>query len=150
MQTSSGTGGVLQTFREFGGFSTIFRGMGAPLGAATVINAVVFGSYGFSSRLYNQYVGTQQYSDNDDEDDDEGPNHDPWQKSMTCGSFAGFMQCFIICPMEHIKCRLQTQQGTGYKGSGQAIRRIVSEHGFQRLYQGWWSTAWREIPAFGL
>lgn len=148
MQTSSGTGGLLHTFREFGGFSTIFRGMGAPLGAATAINAVVFGSYGFSSRLYDQRFGTVTY----DEDIEDAPTHDPWQKSMTCGSFAGATQCLIICPMEHIKCRLQTQSGgtAHFKGPLDAAWRIYSEHGFQRLYQGWWTTAWREIPAFGL
>ena len=139
---------MLQTFREFGGFSTIFRGVGAPLGAATAINAIVFGSYGFSSRLYDQRYGTTTY----DDDDENAPTHDPWQKSMICGSFAGATQCLIICPMEHIKCRLQTQ-GTGvgaFKGPVDACRRIATEHGWQRLYQGWWSTVWREIPAFGL
>jgi Mitochondrial carrier protein len=145
MQTSLGTGGLVQTFREFGGFSTIYRGIGAPLGAATGINAVVFGSYGFSSRLYDQEFGTTTY---DDDDDENLPTHDPWQKSMTCGSFAGAAQCLIICPMEHIKCRLQTQ--SAYQGSADAMRRIVTEHGWRRLYQGWWSTVWREIPAFGL
>jgi len=32
----------------------------------------------------------------------------------------------------------------------QATRQIFSQHGLSRLYQGWWSTALREIPAFGL
>ena len=154
MQTSKGTGGLLQTFREFGGFSTIYRGMGAPLAAAAIINSVVFGSYGFSSRLYDQYVGPpqqQQYSDDEEEEGDEAFfNHDPWQKSLAYGTFAGAPQCLIITPMEHVKCRLQTQHGTGYSGPVDAARRIVSEHGFMRLYQGWWSTALREIPAFGL
>jgi len=152
MQTSSGTGGILQTFREFGGFSTVFRGMAAPLGAATVINAIVFGSYGFSSRLYDQHIGAPVQYD-DDNDDENAPTHDPWQKAMTCGSFAGASQCLVICPMEHVKCRLQTQTtetAGSYKGPVDAIKRIVSEHGVQRLYQGWWTTAWREIPAFGL
>lgn len=36
-------------------------------------------------------------------DDDDG---DPWEKSFLCGSFAGFVQCVVICPMEHIKVRM--------------------------------------------
>jgi solute carrier family 25 carnitine/acylcarnitine transporter 20/29 len=150
--------------------------MGAPLGAAAVINAIVFSSYGFSSRWYDQYYAAEQqqqqqqqsgsssettpvyhpeeYGGFDDFDDD-GPVHDPWQKAMSCGSFAGLVQCTVICPMEHVKCRLQTQHGAGaadhkFKGPVQAVRHIVSEHGFARLYQGWWSSCWREVPAFGL
>jgi solute carrier family 25 carnitine/acylcarnitine transporter 20/29 len=57
--------------------------------------------------------------------------------------------------MEHIKCRLQVQHGKGsadykFKGPVQAIRSMVREHGITRLYQGWWVTTWREVPAFGL
>lgn len=137
-QTSSSSGGLLQTVRESGGFASLFRGMGAPLTAATFINATVFGSYGFSSRLYDDYFG-QTESD---------LSHDPWQKSLSCGSFAGAVQCVIICPMEHVKCRLQTQ--SEFSGLASAVSRIIRQHGFFRLYQGWWSTCWREIPAFGL
>lgn len=159
MQTSATSGGVLQSIREFGGISSLFRGMAAPLGAAAVINAIVFGSYGFSSRLYDKYITEPrqlllQAEDGYDENDDT-PTHDPWQKSMACGSFAGSVQCVIIAPMEHLKCRLQCQHGSAdagskYTGPLQAARRIVTEHGYQRLYQGWWSTVTREVPAFGL
>lgn len=56
LQTSGGNGGMVQLFREFGGVSSLFRGMGPPLGAAAAVNAIVFGSYGFSSRLYDTYI----------------------------------------------------------------------------------------------
>lgn len=51
--------------------------------------------------------------------------------------------------------RLQIQHGKGaadnlFTGPVQATRRILSDYGFSRLYQGWWSTCWREVPAFGL
>ena len=123
-----------------GGVSSLFRGLAAPLSAATAINAVVFSSYGVASRLYDEHV-----TPNDDESD---VNHDPWQKAMACGSFAGLMQCFIICPMEHIKCRLQAN--AEFTGSVQAIKSIMKNHGLSRLYQGFGTTMWREIPAFGL
>lgn len=164
IQTATGPNtGILQSIREFGGVASLFRGMAAPLGAAAVINAIIFGSYGFSSRLYDDQISaTNTFADdnnNDDDDDASGlPTHDPWQKAIACGSFAGLVQCFIICPMEHVKCRLQTQ-GTSsattknmhkYIGPLQATRHIVAHHGVQRLYQGWWSTVAREVPAFGL
>jgi solute carrier family 25 (mitochondrial carnitine/acylcarnitine transporter), member 20/29 len=117
--------------------------------AAAFVNAIVFSSYGLSSRTYSTYYGEPQY----DENDEEIPTHDPWPKAMACGAFAGLMQCFIICPMEHIKCRLQTQRGKGssdyqYKGPYHATKIILREHGIQRLYQGWWTTCIREVPAF--
>mmetsp|Transcript_2575 Transcript_2575/g.3444 ORF Transcript_2575/g.3444 Transcript_2575/m.3444 type:complete len:384 (+) Transcript_2575:244-1395(+) len=153
VQSSSGSKSVFTMLSEFGGVSSLYRGMTAPLSAAAAINAVVFSSYGVASRLYDQYLDTNS---EDDLSFDETPlSHDPWQKAMMCGSFAGFTQCFIICPMEHIKCRLQVQHGKGsadnlYKGPVQAIKSIVKDHGVARLYQGWWCTFWREIPAFGL
>ena len=122
--------------------------MAAPLSAAAAINAIVFSSYGASSRFYDSYIGNP--------DAYEDLPHDPWYKSATCGSFAGLMQCFVICPMEHIKCRLQVQTGKKgwpsrrYKGPMEAARSIAREHGAARLFQGWWTTCWREVPAFGL
>lgn len=141
MQTSS------QSFSlsSFGGPLSLFRGMGAPLSAACVVNAIIFSSYGMSSRYYDQFLGAP----------DLNSTHDSWQKAFTCGSFAGFVQCIVICPMEHIKCRLQIQHGKGapdelYKGPRDAITSIFRKHGIQGLFRGWNSTTWREVPAFGL
>jgi hypothetical protein len=140
----------MASMREYGGISSLFRGMGAPLSAAAVINAIVFSSYGASSRFYDSYIGNPEtYAD---------LPHDPWYKSALCGSFAGLMQCFVICPMEHVKCRLQIQSGKGtpssasvtYKGPMQAVRLIARQHGAHRLFQGWWSTCLREVPAFAV
>jgi len=150
LQTSTSTGsGMLTSLGEFGGVKSLFRGMGAPLSAATAVNAIVFSSYGLSSRFFDENIKAPEEFVN------HTANHDPWQKAMSCGMFAGLTQCFIICPMEHIKCRLQIQHGRGsadykYKGPVQATRSIFKQHGIQRLYQGWWSTALREVPAFGL
>jgi Mitochondrial carrier protein len=156
LQTSQ-TSSIASSLAEFGGVFSLFRGMGAPLVAATLINAVIFGSYGTSSRLYDEYIVKPSLND-DDHDDEETAvawNHDPWQKAMICGAFAGLVQCLIVCPMEHVKCRLQVQQDTAaastrYQGSFHATRLIIQKFGFSRLYQGWWSTFLREVPAFGL
>jgi solute carrier family 25 (mitochondrial carnitine/acylcarnitine transporter), member 20/29 len=189
---------IRSTIQEFGGVSSLFRGMTAPLGAAAVINAIVFGSYGMSSRWYDQYIvpttlpsSTMETNASTIERDDVTsttttiPTHDPWQKAFICGAFAGFVQSFVICPLEHIKCRLQIQpilvvpkrsptsvlqSSTSnistitsttttatrapipeyYHGPVDAVYSITKKNGIQRLYQGWWSTLLREIPAFGL
>jgi solute carrier family 25 (mitochondrial carnitine/acylcarnitine transporter), member 20/29 len=190
---------IIQTIREFGGISSLFRGMTAPLGAAAIINAIVFGSYGFSSRLYDQYSTNNSNNSIDDEPASSSSyiTHDPWHKAFICGAFAGFVQSFIICPLEHIKCRLQIQpskkskqkkQNTVtttptikrafsssvnattrplttasaatttaivntveyYNGPMDALYKITNRYGIIRLYQGFWATILREVPAFGL
>jgi solute carrier family 25 carnitine/acylcarnitine transporter 20/29 len=163
---SSSSSSIMASITEFGGVSSLFRGMGAPLSAAAVVNAIVFSSYGLGSRLYDCYVPVSTSSASSSSPS--SSNHDPWQKAMTCGAFAGLVQCVVICPMEHVKCRLQVQHDVGggrgsssssssssggvahYKGPYHATKRIVKDHGLRRLYQGWWSTVSREVPAFGL
>jgi Mitochondrial carrier protein len=176
--TNASSGGILSALSpEFGGISSLFRGISAPLYTAALVNAIVFGSYGFSSRVYSSYYnnnnnntldqqqdttiynGNNNLHEHDDTIDDTiqtmVQTHDPWQKAMICGSFAGLVQCIVICPMEHVKCRLQTQSScrTGsdyYKSPYDATKSIISKYGIQRLYQGWWTTCCREVPAFGL
>lgn len=142
MQTSSES--LWSVATSYGGVSSLFRGLAAPLSTACVINAIIFSSYGWSSRLYDQYA-------------DPAPQnalHDTTLKAATCGSFAGLVQALVICPMEHIKCRLQVQHGKGapdnlYKGPIQASRSVLANHGVSGLYRGWCVTLWREVPAFG-
>lgn len=154
--SSQASSSVMAAMTEFGGFSSLFRGMGAPLSAAALVNAIVFSSYGLGSKLYDSYlVDPNSSSSSSDDSEGSGSSHDPWEKAMTCGAFAGLVQCVVICPMEHVKCRLQIQHGKGsadnlYKGPYQAATQIVKKHGVPRLYQGWWSTVSREVPAFGM
>ena len=131
---------------SFGGLSSLFRGMAAPLSAACVVNAIIFSSYGTSSRLYDQYVENPVMAN---------PLHDSSLKAFCCGSFAGLVQGLVVCPMEHVKCRLQIQHGKGapdhlYKGPVELTKAILRNHGISGLYRGWWATAWREVPAFGM
>jgi hypothetical protein len=123
-----------------GGFRSLFKGMAAPLSSATAVNAIIFASYGSSTRIW--------------EDVFENGNHSSTAeastlKAFTCGSIAGTVQAFIICPMEHIKCRLQVQSQL-YKGPTDACTQIIKNHGLCRgLYRGMGVTLWRETPAFG-
>lgn len=144
MQTAKGNPSIssLAIGSKYGGPSTLFRGMAAPLSAACVVNAIIFSSYGWSSRLYEQY----------------SPNgYDPNIKAFTCGAFAGLVQALIICPIEHVKCRLQIQETAGSVTTSHPLRttlRTILTHGSlsantSALYRGWWITCWREIPAFG-
>ena len=168
MQTGSHSGGIWSLATSYGGVSSLFRGMAAPLSTACVVNAIIFSSYGWSSRLFDEHVEMPTTN----------AAHDSTIKAFTCGSFAGLVQGLVICPMEHLKCRLQVQHakgGTGvfYTGPVHVARSIYSGYGvtgmclhfrealFERdsthqfstfhpgLYRGWCVTAWREVPAFG-
>jgi solute carrier family 25 carnitine/acylcarnitine transporter 20/29 len=167
MQTSTGGSSMWSLATGYGGPTSLFRGMAAPLSTACVINAIIFSSYGWSSRMYDEVVGEDALSTNmiqlahstDALDaavvsEAVKPIHDSSFKAFTCGSFAGLVQALVICPQEHVKCRLQIQHGIGspdhlYKGPLQAARSIVQSHGIAGLYRGWTITCWREVPAFG-
>ena len=153
--------GCTESTKAFGGVSSLFRGMAAPLCCASVVNAIIFSSFGESSRLWDEKVEHRAASAVDAIKNESGDTasaalpHDSFTKSFCCGSFAGFAQSFVICPMEHIKCRLQVQHGAGsadamYRGPFDALYKIISNHGVGGLFRGMCVTWWREIPAFGL
>lgn len=150
LQTSTTSGSIFQMASQFGGVTSLYRGMAAPLVSASAINAIIFSSYATSSRYWDEHFASQQEFEEEQE-----TGHDSWQKAFCCGAFAGLVQCVIICPTEHVKCRLQIQHGKGasdnlYKGPMQAAVSIYRNYGMQGLFRGWWATAWREVPAFGL
>jgi hypothetical protein len=103
LQTSTTRTSVMSAAFSFGGIGSLFRGMGAPLSSAAVVNALIFSSYGISSRFYDQQISNANTSKAEFSFDDEYTTGESVLKSFLCGSFAGFVQCGIICPMEHIK-----------------------------------------------
>ncbi len=187
--------------------------MSPPLATAAICNAIIFASYGHSTRLWDEYIDhnsrEQQHEEihgtvtgavmfehgehgtheqvktwkqhgNDNYHDSEDcvkvqcnqkdtivssqPSEDAlntssteqnYLKVFTCGALAGTVQAFVICPVEHIKCRLQIQAASGakqmYKGPIDACVSIIKNHGiFRGLYRGMGVTLWRETPAFGM
>lgn len=157
MQMSSGT--TSPTAATGCKFSTLFRGIGAPLSTAAVVNAIIFASYGATSRLWDAYYHIPHV----DEDDFHGVvagsegaillehSHHPAlknqiAKNFVCGGIAGIVQSLVISPMELVKCRLQVQSASSavYKNSFDAASKIVSQQGVRGLYRGMASTCWRE------
>mmetsp|Transcript_17466 Transcript_17466/g.25817 ORF Transcript_17466/g.25817 Transcript_17466/m.25817 type:complete len:323 (-) Transcript_17466:245-1213(-) len=125
-----------------GGLISLFRGMAAPLSTAAVVNAIIFAAYGASSRWWDQHVSPPN----------EELQHDPWKKAFVCGTYAGLCQAFVICPMEHLKCRLQVEPSPGsvaFRGPKDAALAIMRSHGITGLYRGFGCTLVREVPAFG-
>ena len=63
LQTSPNNKSVPTNSAAFGGISSLFRGMGPPLSTAAVVNALIFSSYGESSRLWDVYLGGTNNND---------------------------------------------------------------------------------------
>ncbi|GMH77101.1 hypothetical protein TL16_g07294 [Triparma laevis f. inornata] len=158
-------------------FKSLFAGMTPPLITATAVNAIVFSVYGFSSRHVDRFADdyasykqpnapppTSIYPLNlvpnsmSDALVHRGPAFEFW-KNFSCGAFAGLVQCLVICPTEHIKCRLQAQSCPSYQhkltskivhNPFEMSKIVLKEHGLSGLYRGWVSTCLREVPSFGL
>jgi len=139
----------LQVGGSRGAFTSLFRGFAAPMSTACAVNAVIFSSYGWSSRVWETTPELEQYNK---------------YKNFFCGCFAGFVQCLIICPVELIKCRLQVQnEGTKtimnssrtqtqqmFRGTLDLTSHIATKHGLPTLYRGWNATCSRDIISFGI
>ncbi|KAL3809234.1 hypothetical protein ACHAXA_005282 [Cyclostephanos tholiformis] len=222
--TSAASGAVSSSLAKF---RSLFQGMTAPLSSATLVNAIIFASYGSFTRLWEDVFeggkhdggtfhgtmtsegavfiergehGLHEFVKHHDEDhdvrdvdggpssrslnseerrassrqvrapttecydppstsnastrnDDGGirPNQD-YTKIFACGAAAGTVQAFVICPMEHVKCRLQvdTARRRGGRGGGGGSDRVKRHGLFRGLYRGMSVTLWRETPAFGM
>lgn len=133
--------------------------MGAPLSAAACVNALVFSSYAGTSRFLDHYFPVTRIHDYDDKNLGESRNgaNSAFWRNFVCGSAAGFVQAVIICPTEHIKCRLQVDaaaidgKSTSSKNGPVGIaRHIYRNHGIRGLFCGFSATCLREVPTFGL
>lgn len=66
--------------------------------------------------------------------------------------FAGFVNSFVLSPIELVKCRLQIQKEEKakayYKGPIHCVKRIIKEEGPHGLYKGLLSTITRETPCY--
>eukprot|EP00804_Cyclotella_cryptica_P026855 CCRYP_019895-RA/>CCRYP_019895-RA protein AED:0.30 eAED:0.32 QI:0/0/0/1/1/1/2/0/342 len=160
LQTSSSGSGGSSTA---GGIRSLFTGMGAPLSTAAIVNAIIFASYGSSTRLWEDVFEGGQHVDSELHGVGLMEGGGCWNmetlaltskleketratlsNGVTC-KFVGHriqaanthtrayasrnngivstkyaqsfylwihsrtVQAFVICPMEHIKCRLQVQ-----------------------------------------
>ena len=76
----------------FGGVSSLYRGLAAPLSSACVINALIFSTYGTSARIYDDFLEPPPAGS-------KTAVHDSAKKAFICGSFTGLVQCVIVCPM---------------------------------------------------
>jgi len=129
---------VIKTWR-IEGPASFFKGVVAPVLGAAPINAVVFVTYGGVMRLAAKNYGKKL---NDSEL--------PIYYHGLAGIVAGFSQNVFGTPNELVKIKCQVNRRENVR-SIQMAKRLYNEGGlFRGLYQGWWITAARDTPAFGV
>lgn len=129
---------VLKTVR-LEGPTSFFKGVVAPVLGAAPINAVVFVTYGGVMRLAAESYGKKL-------DESELPIY--WHG--IAGICAGFGQNAFGTPNELVKIKCQVNRTENVR-SIQMAKRLFNKGGLSKgLYQGWWITAARDTPAFGI
>ena len=144
-RTSSASVSTLMFHSQYG---SVWKGVGAPVAMAGVLNAQIFFTYGRSSELWNSHFDLQ--------------TEDPSVlRDGICGLFTGFLSAFIMCPTEHVKTRLQTQHKSNvmlsntpgdviYRNGFHATQHIVETTGLTGLFRGFIATAARQGPSFAV
>jgi len=129
---------VLKTWR-LEGPTSFFKGVVAPVLGAAPINAVVFVTYGGVMRLATENYGNKL-----------NESELPIYYHGLAGLCAGFSQNVFGTPNELVKIKCQVNRTQNVR-SIEMGKRLISKGGlFQGLYQGWWITAARDTPAFGV
>lgn len=77
------------------------------------------------------------------------------KQSCIAGSFAGFVNSFVVSPIELVKSRLQIQTERDanqryYKSTMHCIRLIIKEEGVLALNNGMVTTILREVPCYAV
>lgn len=163
MQTSSNSiVNVLSTLQSGRGIArSIYKGVSGPLVAVpgkrfffwflvprhiytqttyTAGNAFTFGGYGMAKSILC-------------------PDDDTPSLSILgmCGAWAGFMQCFVVGPIELVRCRLQTDVSSRIKTGTiwerdphlREMRQIYRhEGGLGGFFRGFYATVVRDVPGF--
>jgi len=133
---------VAKTWR-LEGPTSFYKGVVAPVLCAAPINAIIFVTYGGVMRYASK---TQLKRSEDGGFVEELPTY----YHGLAGLCAGFAQNPFGTPNELVKIKCQVHKEENIKSIPMA-RRLLKEGGLVKgLYQGWWLTAARETPAFGI
>ncbi|KAF0692193.1 Aste57867_16706 [Aphanomyces stellatus] len=120
------------------GVRGLFKGLLSPLVGSVPINAIVFGVYGSTLDMLD-------------------PRPAPALSSVfNAGCIAGFLQSFVVCPTDLVKCQLQVQDGfaNGRRNFANPLdcMRYLSHHGggAKGLFQGLRVTLLRDTGSYGV
>jgi len=150
----------IPTARLEGNYSTyrgLYRGIGAPLATAAVVNASVFCVYGATSRLWDNHYPSSATTEHSNVATATIAKH------AVCGAATGLTTSLVLCPIEYVKIRLQTmhlQPGVATLSphsnmSSTSTLNLVKEilssrHGIRGLYRGLFATILRQTPSLAM
>ena len=115
------------------GVKSLFRGMLAPLVSSSIINAILFASYGSVLKWLSP--------SND-------INDTTHLQRFLAGSISAVPQSFILCPTDLIKIKLQ-QDSSLYANTIDCFKKYYRTLGLRALFQGQCATLIRDMPALG-
>lgn len=114
--------------------SSLYRGMSSPMAGVAAINAIVFGIYGQSLKIFG--------------------NHHDYGICLLAGAAAGMAQSPVSGPIELAKIRLQLQNPLSssylHSGPAQCLCHIYKHEGLRGVYKGLGLTVLREVPGYGV
>lgn len=121
------------------GFKGFYAGTAPALVANVGENAVLFLCYGQCQKVVQLLSGRS------------ADNLNAFHQALS-GSLASFFSSFVLCPLELVKCRLQTAQELGptkKKISPMSIvRETLRQDGIAGFYRGFVGTLAREMPGY--
>ena len=114
------------------GFTKLFSGMLPPLATSSIVNAIIFSTYGYVNKLLS-----------------DGNDKPKKTNIYISGCVAGFAQTFIACPCELVKIKLQAKSEKGKHKMTRIVKDIFHKQGLLGFFRGYESTFFRDTPAFG-
>uniref|UniRef100_A0A061S4Y8 Solute carrier family 25 (Mitochondrial carnitine/acylcarnitine transporter), member 20/29 n=1 Tax=Tetraselmis sp. GSL018 TaxID=582737 RepID=A0A061S4Y8_9CHLO len=127
-------------------WSNAYKGIGAPLCAFGVINAINFSVNALTLRSLKDFRNTHMQQDNLEQ-------QPTTAEALFAGAMAGFCSSFVRGPAERVKTVLQANGAASWKNKGTlaCARELVRRHGFvDGLFTGTGATIAREIPQMAL
>uniref|UniRef100_A0A336MXA5 CSON009212 protein n=1 Tax=Culicoides sonorensis TaxID=179676 RepID=A0A336MXA5_CULSO len=130
---SLNTGDPLKTLAQFKGF---YRGMSFPLIANGGINSVIYSVYGSHLRTLESNLT------------DKEKLRDRNKNVFLAGMVAGFIQAYLVCPIELLKIRSQTR--AFYGSTLSYAKHIFASEGLNGFYRGITPTLYRDVLPYGI
>jgi solute carrier family 25 carnitine/acylcarnitine transporter 20/29 len=123
------------------GITGLYKGMATPVMGVGFLSAICFGVYGNALRWLETKRGQPR------------SKFEYYTDVFIAGSISGTIVCFIACPSENIKIRLQLQEDAAkklYNGPFDCTRKIYKAEGMRGIFRGMAPTLLRDAgPGYG-
>lgn len=112
----------------------LWKGVSSPLAGVAFVNAIVFGVYGTTLKLFDDKRALSTH--------------------FIAGASAGFAQSFVTAPIELFKLRVQVQRADGvfghlYRSPYDCAVQVFRQQGVRGMCRGMLFTHLRDCPAYG-